>query len=73
MTNKLSLNIVKTKYSLFYKPALVGDLPLKLPELSISNQGVKRASYTKFLGVLLEENILWKEHLKYIENKMYMV
>ena len=28
------------------------DLPLKLPKLSINIQEIKRASYTKFLGVL---------------------
>ena len=31
---------------------------------------MKRASYTKFLGVLLDENLSWKEHLKYTENKI---
>ena len=58
------------KYSLFHKPNRVDDLPLKLPKLSINNQVIKRASYTKFLGVLLDENLLWKEHLKYTENKI---
>ena len=31
---------------------------------------MKRTSYAKFLGVILDENILWKEHLKYTENKI---
>ena len=46
MANKLSLNVGKTRYSLFHKPSGVDDLPLKLPELSINNQEIKRASYT---------------------------
>ena len=50
MANKLSLNVGKTKYSLFHKPSRVDDLPLELPKLSINNQEIKRASYTKFLG-----------------------
>ena len=70
MANKLSLNVGKTKYSLFQKPSRVDDVPLKLPKLSINNQEIKRASYTKFLGVLLNENLSWKEHLKYTENKI---
>ena len=37
MTDKLSLNVAKTKYLLFHKPALVDDLPLRLPKLSINN------------------------------------
>ena len=35
MENKLSLKIGKPKHSLFHKPSRVGDLPLKLPKLSI--------------------------------------
>ena len=35
-----------------------------------NNQEIKRASYTKFLGVLLDENLSWKEHPKYTENKI---
>ena len=37
---------------------------------TINNQEIKRAFYAKFLGVLLEENLSWKEHLKYTENKI---
>ena len=70
MANKFSLNVGKTKYSLFHKPSRVDDLPIKLPKLSINNQKVKRASYTKFLGFFLDENLSWKEHLKYTENKI---
>ena len=70
MANKLSLNIEKTKYSLFHKPSRVDDVLLKLPNLSINNQEIKRTSYTKFLGVILDENLSWKEHLKYTENKI---
>ena len=70
MANKLSLNVGKTNYSLFHKPSRVDDLPLQLPKLSINNQEIKRTSYTKFLGVLLDENLSWKEHLKYTQNNI---
>ena len=73
MANKLSLTVGKTKYSLFHKPSRVVDLPLKLPKLSINIQEIKRASYNKFLGVLLDENLSWKEHLKNTENKLAKV
>ena len=58
------------KYSLFHKPSRVDDLPLKLPKLGINNQEIKTASYTKFHGVLLDENLSWKKHLKYTEHKI---
>ena len=70
MTNKVSLNVGKMKYSLFHKPSRVADLPLKLPKLSIDNEEIKTAFYRKFLGVLLDENLSWKEHLKYTQNKI---
>ena len=62
IANKLSLNVGKTKYSLLHKSSRVDNLPLKLPKLSINNQEIKRAYYTKFLGVLLDENLSWKEY-----------
>ena len=31
---------------------------------------VERVKSTKLLGVLLAENLSWKDHIKYIENKV---
>ena len=69
-TNKLSLNLGKTKYSLFHKPSRKDDLPLLLPRLLIKKHKVERVKSTKFLGVLLDENLSWKDRIKYIENKI---
>ena len=68
--NKLSLNVEKTKYSLFHKPSRRDDLPLLLPKLLIKKHKVERVESIKFLGVLLDENLSWKDHIKYIENKV---
>ena len=70
MANMLSLNVGKTKYSLFHKPSRVDDLLLQQRKLSIYNQEIKRISYTKFLAVLLDENLLCNKHLKYTENEI---
>ena len=69
VANKLSLNVEKTKYSFFHKPSKKDNIPLQLPNLTINNCKIKREESIKFLGVLLDENVTWKEHLKYIENK----
>ena len=53
----------RTKYSLYHKPRKADDSPLKLPKLSINNQEIKTASYTKFFGVLLYGNFSGREHL----------
>ena len=53
--NKLSLNIYKTKYSLYHSARKRKDIPNILPPLHIKNFPVKREFITKFLGVYLEE------------------
>ena len=68
--NKLSLNIGKTKYFLFHKPSRKDDLPHLLPRLPIKMHKVERVKSIKFLGVLLDENLSWKDHIKYIENSV---
>ena len=68
--NKLSLNIDKTKYTLFCSKKLEEDLPLKLPKLSIGKNEVKRTRYTKFLGVLIDENLTWDLQLKAVASKV---
>ena len=68
--NKLSYNVGKTKYSLFHKPSRKDVLLLLLPSLLIKKHKVERVKSIKFLGVLLDENLSWKDHIKYIENKV---
>ena len=60
----------KTKYSFFHKPSKKDDIPLALPKLSMNNSEIARTESIKFLGVSLDENLSWKTHIKYIENKI---
>ena len=69
VANKLSLNVGKTKYCFFHKPSNKDNIPLQLPNLTTNNHKIKREESVKFLGVLLDENVSWKKHFKYIENK----
>ena len=70
ISNKLSLNVSKTKQSFFNKPNKRDDILLFLPKLNINNSEIERSECLKFLGVLLDENLCWKEHIKYIESKI---
>ena len=45
-------------------------MPRLLPKLFINNQVIKRQSSIKFVGILSDENVSWKEHLKLTENKV---
>jgi len=68
--NKLSLNITKTKYTLFHRVHKKENIPLKLPNLCIDKNIIKREISLKFLGVILDENVTWREHISVIENKV---
>ena len=46
------------------------DIPLRLPKLIISNYEIQREESIKFLGVLLDQHLTWKEHIKLTENKI---
>ena len=57
VSNKLSLNVEKTKYSFFHKASKKDNIPLQLPNLTINIRKIKREESIKFIGVLLDENV----------------
>ena len=70
--NRLSLNVEKTKYSFFHNPSKKDDIPLRLPKLVINNSEIQRKKYIKFLGVLLDQHLTWKEIKKpFLDKKPY--
>ena len=71
--NKLSLSAKKTIYTLFHKPSTKDDIPLKIPELVIDTKLIKQKIYIKFLGVMIDECITWKEHIRTVEIKLQKI
>ena len=69
--NKLPLTLTKTKYSIFH-PASKKKRFLResLPFLKMDNIVIERGNVTKFLGVLIEENLSWKQHINNIRTKI---
>ena len=67
--SKLSWNKDKTKYTFFHKACEKNNIPLKLPSLFINDWEIKRITSIKYLGVLIDENLTWKEHINVIESK----
>ena len=60
ISNKLSLNVKKTKYSFFHRPSKKDDTPLVLPKLNIDNCEIaqtKSIKFLEFLVILLDENL----------------
>ena len=69
-TNKLSLNESKTKFTLFNKSWDKDNLPLKLPLPKINNSEIKRTTSITFLGIMVDENLTWNDHIHILENKI---
>ena len=61
--NKLSLNIEKTKYTLFHKRSAINEISA-IPDLKIGSKNIEKTSSIKFLGVMLDEHISRNDHIK---------
>ena len=65
LANKLSLNINKTCFTLFTKKKIQIDCVLK-----INNIQIKRVPFSKYLGVIIDENLTWSKHIAGIVSKI---
>ena len=63
----------KTKYVLFHKVTMCDSLPLQLPAMTFNNIEIKRENSVKFLGVIIDENLTWKNHTEVVENKILKI
>ena len=62
--NKLSLNIDKTNFMIFKnKHSNKPDLNFKI---EIDDKNIEKVDVTKFLGILIDENLSWKSHTSHI-------
>ena len=62
-TNKLALNETKTKFMIFHTRF---NKPPDSFKIVLNNVDLERVDNTKFLGVLIQENLGWKTHIDYI-------
>ena len=68
--NKLLLNTKKVSaFSAYHKSTQKDNLPLAPPIPRIDGVELKRKANVKFSGVLLDENLTWKDRINTIENK----
>ena len=65
--NQLTLNLKKTNYVVFksHKKQCKKELKIKLNEYVIN-----KANNTKFLGVIIDEHLTWKNHISYVTCKI---
>ena len=67
--NKLSINVDKTKYMIFHNKQRNIDAYENL-ELEINNLPIKRTKTFNFLGIIINENLTWNDHITYISQKI---
>ena len=67
--NKLSLNIEKTKFILFGK----NSHDLDAIHLKINGVDIDRINSIRFLGVTIQKNLKWTEHINNVANKVAKV
>ena len=60
----------KTKNVLFHKVSMYDSLPSQLPTMTFNSIEIKRENSIKFLGVIIDENLTWKNHIEVVENKI---
>lgn len=65
--NKLSLNIKKTNYMLFRTK---NKILKEIPDIKINDHKIDQVNKTKFLGVIINETLTWKDHIEFIRQKV---
>ena len=65
VSNKLSINYSKTKYTLFHRQRIQN-----LFSLYINNNKIEKVNCIEYLGVKIDDKLTWREHIKHIEGKL---
>jgi hypothetical protein len=64
--NKLSLNVTKTHFILFHFRQCKLATPVSI---KIDNVAINQVKTTKFLGVIINENLSWSDHIDVVTSK----
>ena len=67
ISNQLTLNVKKSNFIVFKSRSkkLKKELDIKL-----NNKTLERVKQTKFLGVIVDEHLTWKDHIDYVTLKI---
>lgn len=66
-SNGLFLNVGKTRYVHFRAPSNKNNLDIAL---QVNGAEILKSSYVKFLGIVLEERLVWAKHCSELCNKL---
>ena len=65
--NKIALNVNKTDIVIFWSPRK--QITIKR-NFHLSGQKSRQKTFTKYLGVLIDEHLLFKDHIKFLKQKL---
>ena len=63
--NKLSLNVQKNYFIMFTNK----KQPRTDVHIVLNGTNIEQVKHTKFLGVTIDENLTWREHIKCLKQK----
>ena len=72
LANKLTLNVRKTKFIIFGTKPKLNQLPSIPLQLTINNQNVEQVTSFKYLGIILDENLNFMEHIDHVYKKIML-
>ena len=64
--NKLSINVSKTHYMVFHR----SRRKLAIEDILLDNTIIKQVTFTKFIGIIIDDKLQWIHHMSYIKNKI---
>ena len=65
--NKIALNVNKTDIVIFRSPR---KQITKKMNFRLSGQKIRQKTCTKYLGVLIDEHLLFKDHINFLKQKL---
>ena len=65
-SNKLTFHLLKTQYMVFHR-AKYKHMDVKL---CINKVPIQQVDNTKFVGVIIDDNLNWSNHISYINSKI---
>ena len=68
--NKLSLNIAKSNYVLFSKTNQINIGGNNPHHLELAGGVIERSNHTNFLGLYIDQNLSWNEHIKVCKSRL---
>ena len=65
--NKLSLNVTKSNFVMFHSPEKKISFSLNI---YVNDKLLQERACIKYLGVMIDTNLRWKEHVNYLSKKI---